>query len=134
MNQPHLPSDDSLESDAVWNLLDQAARVRPRPSFADDVVRLAKLEPAQQAWWKKFMAPAPKLGLAVAAVTAIVAVNFLFRPDATAPRASEPTVSAPAQLDPFADLQDFAETETLIAAADHLDDFSDQELAGLIGF
>ncbi len=31
-------------------------------------------------------------------------------------------------------IQEIAETETLIAAADHLDDFSDKELISLIGF
>ena len=33
-----------------------------------------------------------------------------------------------------AEIQDIAETETLIAAVDHLDDFSDTELVSLIGF
>jgi hypothetical protein len=31
-------------------------------------------------------------------------------------------------------IQDIAETETLIAAVDHLEDFSDRELISLIGF
>lgn len=31
-------------------------------------------------------------------------------------------------------IQDIAETETLLAAVDHLDDFSDNELVSLIGF
>lgn len=134
MNRPQLPPDDSLESDAVWKLLDQAAPVRPRPSFADDVVRMAKLLPADEPWWKKFFAPAPVAGLA--GLAAAVALAFILLPDRTP---SAPTIAShepenSAHADPFADIQDFAETETLIAAADHLDHFSDQEIAGLIGF
>lgn len=132
MNHPQPPNDDSLESDAVWKLLDQAAPARPRANFADDVVRMAKLLPAEQPWWKKLLSPAPIAGLA--AVTAAIALAFTFLGDrgSQAPLTVEPVPSAPA--DPFAEIQDFAETETLIAAADHLDDFSDQELVGLIGF
>jgi hypothetical protein len=36
--------------------------------------------------------------------------------------------------DRAAEIQDIAETETLIAAVDHLDEFSDTELVTLIGF
>jgi hypothetical protein len=34
----------------------------------------------------------------------------------------------------FAEIQEIAETETLISAVDQLDDFSDVELVSLIGF
>ncbi len=134
MNHPTPPPDDSWESDAVWKLLDEAAPVKPRPSFADDLVRLAKLEPAPQPWWKQLLAPAPIAGFAAAAAAIALGFTFLSGPSPSLDGPSLAKQDPPAQADPFADLEDFAETETLLAAADHLEDFSDQELAGLIGF
>lgn len=133
MNRPDLQSDDSFESDAVWKLLDEAAPAKPRASFADDVVRMAKLEPVVQPWWKSWRMTIPTFGLAAAAAVALV---FTLVPDFGKPNdviaIDDSSLAVP--KDDFADLQDFAETETLIAAADHLDDFSDQELVSLIGF
>ncbi len=133
MNRQDLPSDDSFEADAVWKLLDEATPAEPRASFADDLVRMAKLEPVTQPWWKSWRVMAPSFGLAAAAV---VALTFVISAQRESEREKfvidDSSLSIP--KDDFADLQEFADTETLIAAADHLDDFSDQELAGLIGF
>ena len=138
MNHSTPPPDDSWESDAVWKLLDEAAPMTPRPSFADDVVRMAKLEPVPQPWWKQLLTPAPIATLAAVAAAMALGFAFLTSPGSgPVPSLDGPPlakIDTPAQEDPFAELQDFAETETLLAAADHLEDFSDQELAGLIGF
>jgi hypothetical protein len=136
MNHSPTPSDDSWESDAVWKLLDEAAPPKARGSFADDVVRMSRLEPAPEPWWKRLFAPAPIAGFA--AVTAAVALGALFlsKPlvEPTSGGGRLAVVESPALADPYEDLQDLAETEALIAAADHLEAFSDQELGNLIGF
>jgi hypothetical protein len=136
MNHPTPPSDDSLESDAVWKLLDQAAPAAPRASFADDVVRMAKLLPPQEPWWKKLLAPAPIAGFAAAAAAVVIGFSYLGSP-AKGPALDGPSlavVEPAAQADPFAAIQEIAETETLMAAADHLEAYSDQELVNLVGF
>ena len=133
MKRPTLPTDDSWESDDVWNLLDQAPPKGARPSFADDVVRLARQMPEARPWWKRLFAPAPIAGLA--AITAALALTFVYlnQPPAVGQLTTTAVVVAPAPVDSFAALQDLAETEALIAVADHLEDFSDQELVNLIG-
>jgi len=135
MNHSSPPPDDSWESDAVWKLLDEAVPVKPRASFADDVVRMAKLEPAMKPWWKRLLAPAPITGLAAATAAVALGITFLSQPQSPASGGTSiASVEAPVPEDPYDDLQDLAETEALLAAADHLDAFSDQELGNLIGF
>lgn len=135
MNSSTPPPDGSWESDAVWKLLDQAAPVKPRASFSDDLVRMAKLEPAPQPWWKRLLAPASIAGFATATAMLALAAFLLTNPEEVPAIDSQPLaqVDSPAQGDPYEDLQDLAETEALLAAADHLDAFSDQELGKLIG-
>lgn len=131
MNRSNLPPDDSWESDDVWNLLDQASPKTASPSFADNVVRMARQMPESIPWWKRLFAPGPIAGFAAA--TAAIALTFgYFNPSPEVPSLTT-TAIAPASVDSFAALQDLAETETLIAAADHLENFSDQELVNLIG-
>ncbi|MBX3742331.1 MAG: hypothetical protein KF712_15190 [Akkermansiaceae bacterium] len=136
MNHSTPPPDDSWESDAVWKLLDEAAPLKARDSFADDLVRMARLEPAPEPWWKRLLAPAPIAGFAAVTAAVALAAMFLSHPPSGPISAETPlaAVELPAQADPYDDLQDLAETEALIAAADHLDAFSDQELGNLIGF
>lgn len=129
----HPNQDDSWESDDVWKLLDQAAPPSASPRFVDDVVRMAKLLPAPTPWWKRLLAPAPLAGLAGAAAAIALAVTFFSTPQ-PGPLTTSPVAEHAAQTDEYEALQDLAETETLIAAADHLDQFSDDELARLIGF
>ena len=126
--QPH-QSDESWENDAVWKLLDQAPPATASPRFADDAVRAARLAGQPSAWWKRLLTPAPLAGLAAA--TAAVAITVL-----SLTNTASDTGSHTASVDPagFAEIQEIAETEALICAADHLDDFSDVELVSLIGF
>ncbi len=126
--QPH-HSDESWENDAVWKLLDQAPPATASPRFADDTVRAARLAGQPAAWWKRLLTPAPLAGLAAA--TAALAFAVLSLPH-TGPDSDFKTAAA----DPagYAEIQEIAETETLISAVDQLDDFSDVELVSLIGF
>ncbi len=129
MNRPSSPPDDSWESDAVWKLLDQAPPQSAGARFAEDTVRAARLLPAAAPWWKRIFTPAPLAGLAAATAAVTFAVLPLVHPP-------HESFSRAVVLDsPQAvAIQDIAETETLIAAADRLDDFSDNELVSLIGF
>lgn len=123
------PPDDSWENDAVWKLLDQVPPQAAGAWFADNTVRAAKLAEAAKPWWARLLSPAPLAGLAAAtAALAFSAVTLLGPSRAPIIETSEVTSSQ------AADIQEIAETETLIAAADHLEDFSDTELVSLIGF
>ncbi len=131
MNRTPLPSDDSWESDAVWKLLDQAQPLTPSARFVDDTVRAAKLCQPEKSWWSKLFAPMPLAALAGA--TAAVAFGLISIPG---PHSSGTSQGDVAVIDSqhAVDIQEIAETETLIAATDRLDDFSDTELVSLIGF
>ncbi len=123
------PTDDSWESDSVWKLLDQAPPKTAGARFADDVVRMARLSAPAEPWWKRMLSPAPLAGLAAGAAALALAVVAM--KGTTRPSGGEFAAVNSAQA---VAIQDIAETETLIAAADHLDDFSDNELVSLIGF
>ena len=127
--EPH-QSDPSWENDAVWKLLDQAPRATPGPRFVDDTVRAARLADPVNPWWKRLFSPIPLTALAGA--TAALAFSLL---PASGPTESQGT-TAVATLDTphAAEIQEIAYTETLSAAVDHMDSFSDTELVTLIGF
>lgn len=126
---PSTPTDESWESDPVWKLLNQAPPAAAGTRFLDDTVRAAKLLGPEKPWWSRIPVPAALAGLAGAA--AAIAFSFSIpgtdRTVATAPAVALDSPQA-------AVIQDIAETETLIAAADQLDDYSDNELVSLIGF
>jgi hypothetical protein len=129
MNRNSSPTDESWESDAVWQLLDQAPAPQAGPRFVDDTLRLAKLAGEEKPWWSWLLSPAPLAG--VAAATAAVAFSLV---SLLGPSTGNRTQTAAVDLSQAATIQEIAETETLIAAVDHLDDFSDTELVSLIGF
>jgi len=130
MNRTPLPEDESWESDAVWKLLDEAPPASAGPRFVDDVMRAVRLEETPQPWWKRVFAPLPVAGLTTATAAIALAVHSLISvPSPT----GAPVVVAPA-TESFAEVQDAADAEVLVAAADHLDQFSDNELVSLIGF
>ncbi|NQW99836.1 hypothetical protein HQ447_04195 [bacterium] len=129
MHRQSPPPDDSWESDAVWKLLDQSPRQTAGARFADDTVRAARLEVVAKPWWSRLFAPAPLAGLAGAtAALAFAAVAWFGLP----PESATPTATLNSEQ--AVAIQEIAETETLIAAVDQLDDFSDNELVSLIGF
>lgn len=127
--QPH-HSDESWENDAVWKLLDQAPPATASPRFVDDTVRAARLLGQPVSWWKRLLNPAPLAGLAAATAAVVFAVISLSS-NTTPNTGSQYTMADPAG---FAEIQEIAETETLISAVDDLDKFSDVELVSLIGF
>lgn len=129
MNRNSLPPDDSWESDAVWKLLDQAPPQAAAARFADDTVRAARLAAAVEPWWRRLLSPAPVAGLTAATAALAFAVVSLVGPSSRPDHQTAALDSPQAVV-----IQDIAETETLIAAVDQLDDFSDTELVSLIGF
>lgn len=129
MNHQPNDTDSSWENDAVWKLLDQAPPASPGPRFVDDTVRAARLLGQPSPWWRKLFSPLPLAGLAGATAALVFTTHGLLSPVDQAPDSIASTDSAHAAL-----IQEVAETETLIAAADHLEDFSDTELVTLIGF
>jgi hypothetical protein len=129
MNHNSPLPDDSWESDAVWKLLDQAPRMTAGVCFVDDTVRAARLSVEIKPWWSRLFSPAPLAGLVAAtAVFAFAVVSWLG--PSSGPGLLTGTLDSPQAVA----IQDIAETETLLAAVDHLDDFSDNELVSLIGF
>ncbi|QJE94869.1 hypothetical protein [Luteolibacter luteus] len=126
--------DDSsadFERDPVWELLRESAAQRPGPNFASNVVRAARLETQAKPWWSRFLIPA-SLGGVLAGATALVMVTLALKtnPGGTA----TPIPGQPAVDSSLADLQDDYETEVFLAAAEHLGDYSDEELVSMIGF
>lgn len=130
MNRKPSNHDDSLEQDAVWKLLDQAPPASPGPRFVDDTMRAARLADQADPWWKRLLSPAPLTGFAAATAALVFTVISLSGPESEPARL--PTAST-FDSEQAAAIQEIAETETLIAAVDHLDDFSDYELVCLIG-
>lgn len=129
MNRKSPSPDDSWESDPVWKLLDQSPMKSASARFVDDTVRAARLSVEDKPWWSRLFSPAPLAGLAGATAALAIAVVSWFgpSPDTVLPTATIYSEQAVA-------IQDIAETEILIAAVDHLDNFSDNELVSLIGF
>ena len=129
MNRQPLHNDESWENDPVWKLLDQSPPATAGPRFVDDTVRAARLAGQPASWWKRVFAPAPLAGLAAATAACVIAVISLHNasPDATSHKAL-------ADSSAFAEIQEIAETEILLSAAEDLDEFSDMELVSLIGF
>lgn len=123
------PPDNSWENDAVWNLLDHASPTVVPQTFTTDTVRLARLLPEEKPWWSRLFSPAPLAALAGA--TAAIALGVI---SLTPPQHSPNTPTATLLDSPQAvAIQDRADQEILIAAADHLEKFSDPELVRLIG-
>ena len=85
-----------------------------------------------QPFWRRLFNPTPLAVFAGAVAAVVVGVTFFSQPKIATPT-SLAVVEPVSQSDDFDELQDLAETEALLVAADHLDDFSDQELASLIG-
>jgi hypothetical protein len=129
MNRTPLHSDYSLETDAVWKLLDQATPAAASPRFVDDTVRAARLAGQPQAWWKRLLTPAPLAGLAGATAALVFTVISL-----SGPTPEPGSLTTAFDSEHAAAIQEIAATETLLAAVDNLDEFSDNELVCLIGF
>lgn len=128
MNRKPLNNDESWENDAVWKLLDQAPPAGPGPRFVDDTVRAARLLGQSSPWWKRFFSPAPLAGLAAAAAAVVFVIT-----QASQQAPVGDSTGGLANSEQAAEIQEIAETETLISAVDHMENFSDTELVALIG-
>jgi hypothetical protein len=129
MNRTPLHTDESWEHDAVWKLLDQSPPASASPRFTDDTLRAARLAGQPAPWWRRVLSPAPLAGLAAATAALVVSLPSLI-PPASVPEFHTALVDS----SQFAEIQEIAEAETLISAADQLDAFTDMELVSLIGF
>jgi hypothetical protein len=131
MNHHSTPPDDPCESDAVWQLLDRVPPAAAGTRFVEDTVRMARLTVEIKPWWHRLLAPLPVVGITAAGAAVIFALTLISQVGPE--KISSPQLAA---LDSpqAAAIQDIAETETLLAAVDQLDDFSDNDLVGLIGF
>lgn len=130
-NRPD-PTDDSRENDLLWQLLGNASSRPANPRFLDDTVRAARLLAAPAPWWKCLVAPLPLT--ACAAATALAICGFLaFFPSSPFHPATPSLTTQNPETEEIADLAELADSETLVAAVDYLDSFSDTELITLIG-
>ncbi len=115
----------------MWDLLAKSPTTQAGPNFVSDTVRLARLTEQDQPWWKRLWKPSPANGLvAVFAACLVFMITGIFHILPDSPSSPEARFDSP-QAET---IQDIAETEVLIAAADNPGDFSDQELACLLGF
>ncbi|MFK7850163.1 MAG: hypothetical protein AB8D78_04220 [Akkermansiaceae bacterium] len=120
---------DWNEDDPTWDLLEKAVPKKASDRFADDVVRAVRTMPEKDSFWSGMVGYAPWVGaLACAALAAFLVIS---QQDVQSGNA--PVVEVSPQEE-WSEIEDVAEVEILSAAADHLDDFSDEELIAMIGF
>jgi hypothetical protein len=131
MKKPHHDTPESLESDPVWDLLGHASTRQADTWFAGRVTRAAIQEAVKpRPWWSHLLAPVP--AAALAAAVAIVAGVFAILPGG---KSDAPSAGVPeAREARIAHIEDVLETEMLLVAVEHMDDYSDEELTALIGF
>lgn len=121
-------NDNWDESDATWQLLGKAAPKAASPRFADDVVRAVRLLPEADPIWPRIL-KFSRWTLAAACVVLVVSIFM----DPADTGSTKPPVAVDNEAK-WEQIEDVAQTELLLAAADHLDEFSDQDLISMIGF
>ena len=134
------------ENDATWLLLGKAAPKQASRGFVDDVVRAVRLLPEADSVWSR-MLKFSRWSLAAACV--FLAVTMYIDPikngSATVDHESSTDAGVPIRVSnkvpEFANndahwkqIEDVAQAELLAAAADHLEEFSDEDLITMIGF
>lgn len=127
-------STDAIEHDPVWQLVEQSPMPIASGAFSDRVVRAARegSSAAPSAAWRQSRWWVAPIGAAAALALAV----WLGSGGSGLQPAGEQHASPRfVQSDPsMAELQAIAETEALVIASDHMDDFSDYELVSLMGF
>lgn len=115
--------------DPIWDLLRRSPSSPVSADFADRVVMAARQADATPPlfWSRTRLMVSAVTGMAAA--LAIAAMVMVF-PD-SAPLVAQQQPDVP---DAFASLDEVANQEMLLAATDHLGEFSDTELVSLIGF
>lgn len=126
MNREPFETDNSWESDAVWKLLDQAPPQKAAAGFVGNTLRAARLAADVKPWWSRLFSPVPLAGIAGATAALVFTM--------VGPSQEPARTMAAMDSQQAVAIQEIAETETLIAAADQLENFSDNELVRLIGF
>lgn len=116
------------EDDATWRLLGKAAPKQASGRFADDVVRAVRLLPEAEPVWPRIL-KFSRWSLVAACV--VLTVSIFMDPVATVPTKAPSVADNEAQWE---QIEDVAQAELLAAAAEHLDEFSDQDLVTMIGF
>lgn len=136
MNPTPKPSAQPPEDDGVWQALEKATATTPGPSFVENTVKTARLIPQDpEPWWQRLlgsaraMRPTTLAGLTAATAALAIAVVSLSSKQDTHSAAAHGFDSEQALT-----IQEIAETEVLIAAAENPSEFSDQELVCLLGF
>lgn len=114
----------------MWKLLGEAAPTRVSGRFTDDALRAVRQLPEAKPWFSKVTFFAP--WVAVAGCGMLAAMLFLNGNDMKNP--SRVATVADASEQNWEQVELVADAELLVAAVDHLDQFSDQELVSLIGF
>lgn len=123
--------DDWDNKDATWELLGKSEFRKADSRFADDVLRAVRLLPESDPCALKVLGFSP--WVAAAACTVLAAFLFLNPTDnqvITAPSIADISDGT----DHWVEIEAAAEEEMIVAAANYLDRFSDQELLTLIGF
>ncbi len=129
MNSPMKPSlDHEIDSDPVWDLVDQVPRIEPSPTFVEDTLRRARLaDHTPSPWWNSLPFSKSVLG-AAAACCAVAIILICLKSGST--DTSPPFTEIPETE--IIELEDVIATELLIAAADDPDLMSDAELLSLL--
>jgi hypothetical protein len=136
-HEPQVTNNDEqdVSQDPVWDLLRQSPAVPVSPVFADRVMRAVRQVEAQpraeaqpSPFWAHSYAVMGSVAAMAAALTIAAVVFFLPEPAQTV------VEHRPEPTDAFATLDEVASQEMLLAATDHLGEFSDTELVSLIGF
>ncbi len=121
------------ENDPVWDLLQQGEPIHASAGFVDRVVHAIQAEGSTDA---SFWSGGRKYVAALLAAAACLAA-FLMIPNQSdrgvRPIATDGKNQVHEVVETFADLQAETDQEMLLAAVDHLHDFSDTELVTLIG-
>ena len=128
----NLPDFDAdLDQDSVWNLLDDAPMQEPGPSFAQDLVRRARLEgQGSKPWWKALFSPKPLIGMATAACACVAIVISLSSEPASEPA---PIANVPEPTDDWEEnFGDALANELLTSAAEDPSLLSDSEIIALL--
>ncbi|MBC7980686.1 MAG: hypothetical protein H7Y36_09010 [Armatimonadetes bacterium] len=116
--------------DETWKLLAKAAPNRAGDRFLDETMRAVKLLPDADPWWPRILT-FPSWA-AVAGCAALAGLFFMNgHNDSDASKAS---VAVKNSEDLWVEIEEEADAEMLSAAVEHLDEFSDHEIASLIGF
>lgn len=121
--------EEDVSQDPVWDLLRRSPSLSVSSGFADRVLQAARQADATSSpfWSRTRMMVSAVTGMAAAVA---IAATVMLLPDPSPVIVQQP-LDAP---DAFASLEEVANQEMLLAATDHLGEFSDTELVSLIGF